>query len=96
MIIGAQRGSPGGRNGAGKSYVIFNASFTASFDLAILNGSNGFRLDGIDAFDRSGTAVSKAGDVNRDGFDDLLISATGADPGGHSEAGESYVIFASR
>ena len=43
------------------------------FDLGTLNGTNGFRLDGIDADDRSGRSVSSAGDVNGDGFDDLII-----------------------
>jgi hypothetical protein len=34
--------------------------------------------------------VSGAGDVNGDGFDDLIIGAFGAGPNGH---GQSYVIF---
>ena len=55
-------------------------------------GTSGFRLDGIDATDRSGISVSAAGDVNGDGFDDLIIGATGADPVSNSE-GESYVFF---
>ena len=49
------------------------------FAPGILNGTNGFRLDGIDADDNSGVSVSSAGD----GFDDLMIGApdagTGAD-----------------
>ena len=60
--------------------------------LATLNGTNGFRLDGIDAGDQSGMSVSSAGDVNGDGFDDLIIGASDADPGGDSYAGESYVV----
>ena len=54
---------------------------------------NGFRLDGIDADDRSGRSVAGAGDVNGDGIDDLIIGAPGADPGGRYDAGESYVVF---
>ena len=46
-----------------------------------VNGTNGFRLDGIAVDDRSGISVSGAGDVNGDGFDDLLIGAYRADPG---------------
>jgi hypothetical protein len=41
-----------------------------------LNGSNGFAINGIAANDFSGWSVSSAGDVNGDGFDDLIIGAT--------------------
>ena len=70
--------------------------FGAALDLSTLDGSNGFRIDGIDTSDFSGRALSSAGDVNGDGFDDILIGAYGADPGGNTYAGESYVIFGSR
>ena len=95
LIIGALDGDPGGDSEAGESYVVFGKSsgFTAAVDLSTLNGTDGFRLDGIDADDHSGRAVSSAGDVNGDGFDDLIIGAFGGDPGGDSDAGESYVVF---
>jgi Ca2+-binding RTX toxin-like protein len=38
-------------------------------------------------------SVSSAGDVNGDGFDDLIIGAKGADPNGIRYAGQSYVLF---
>lgn len=57
-------------------------------------GIDGFRLDGIDADDKSGFSVSGAGDVNDDGLADLIVGAEGADPGGgNNYAGESYVVF---
>ena len=56
--------------------------FGGALDLADLDGTNGFRLDGIDPRDRSGCSVSGAGDVNGDGFADLIVGASGADPGG--------------
>jgi len=91
LIIGAI----GGDNYAGESYVVFGsgAGFAASLDLASLDGSNGFTLNGIDPDDYSGFSVSDAGDVNGDGYDDLIIGASGADPDGNSSAGESYVVF---
>ncbi len=95
LIIGARGGDPNGDSNAGESYVVFGKSsgFGSALDLAALNGTNGFRLDGIDAFDYSGCSVSSAGDVNGDGFDDLLIGAYEGDPNGDSGAGESYVVF---
>ena len=96
LLIGASRADPGGDSAAGESYVVFGhtgAFPAAGLDLATLDGINGFRIDGIDAGDSSGYSVSAAGDINGDGFDDLLIGGARADPGGDSLAGESYVVF---
>ena len=80
---------------AGSSYVVFGSSsgFGASLNLSSLNGSNGFVINGINDSDFRGSSVSGAGDINGDGFDDLIIGARDADPNGQSNAGESYVVF---
>ncbi len=95
LIVGAPRATPNGQSRAGESYVVFGkgGGFGASLNLADLNGSNGFVLNGIDGGNFSGGSVSSAGDVNGDGFDDLIIGADYADPNGQSYAGESYVVF---
>ncbi|MES1022475.1 hypothetical protein ABN584_06190 [Gloeocapsa sp. BRSZ] len=95
IIIGVNSASLNGQYRTGESYVIFGkaSGFDANLDLATLNGSNGFVINGIDAYDFSGGSVSSAGDVDGDGFDDLIIGADGADPNGRESAGESYVIF---
>ena len=69
-------------------------SLPATIDLANL-GTAGITIFGADAGDQSGFPVSSAGDVNGDGFDDLLIGAFFADASGNGKynAGESYVIF---
>ncbi len=68
---------------------------TTAIDLFTLDGSNGFRLDGENVFDESGSSVSGAGDFNGDGFDDVIVGAPSADPNGNYN-GSSYVLFGSR
>ncbi len=72
------------------------ASLPATIDLNTL-GSTGIVIFGVDANDRSGRNVSNAGDVNGDGFVDLLIATPYAAASGNakSNAGESYLIFGS-
>ena len=98
LIIGAPKAEdPTGNNREGESYVVFGQAtgFSAIFDLETLDGSNGFRMTGIDENDQSGFSVSGAGDFNGDGFDDLIIGAPYAEPveGGPRGNGESYVVF---
>ena len=96
LIIGAQGADPNGTYNAGESYVVFGGSSVGSsgtIELSTLNGTNGFVINGIDPGDYSGSSVSNAGDVNGDGVDDLIIGASGADPNGTNDAGESYVVF---
>jgi hypothetical protein len=93
LIIGARfADSIGNNNGA--SYVVFGKAtgFAANLELSALDGTNGFKLSGVAGSDESGTSVSDAGDVNGDGFDDLIIGARGADPNG-LDSGASYVVF---
>ena len=96
LIIGARYADPNGES-SGETYVVYggiSAPGTAGvLALSALNGANGFILNGIDQSDRSGISVSSAGDVNGDGYDDLIIGASSADPNGNSEAGETYLIY---
>ena len=95
LIIGAEGADPNGNSFAGSSYVLFGRSggFASVLNLSTLNGTNGFRLDGVAASDSSGVSVSHAGDLNGDGYEDLLVGADGADPNGNTSAGSSYVLF---
>lgn len=68
-------------------------SFPAQIDLSDLNGSNGFVINGANAFDRAGISVSAAGDFNGDGVADIIVGADGVDPDGRINAGASYIVF---
>src|SRR5260221_11725376 len=64
----------------------------AVLNLSSLDGKTGFKISGEVAGDYSGVSVSAAGDVNGDGFADLLIGAPGAAPNGPG-SGASHVVF---
>jgi hypothetical protein len=76
VIVGAPLADAGGSD-AGAAYVVFGGDdgFPESFDLADLNGTNGFAVLGADAGDRAGASVAGAGDINGDGFDDLVLNS---------------------
>ena len=100
LIIGAiaANGPGNARHYAGDSYVVFGhaGNFSAEIELAaIAAGNGGFVIHGQDAVDRSGWSVSSAGDINNDGFDDLVIGAIDADGPSNSRdlAGDTYVVF---
>ena len=65
------------------------SGYKASTRFTSLSDSEGFRIEGIDAGDKAGFSVNTAGDINKDGYADILIGA----PGAASKKGESYVIF---
>ena len=71
------------------------SGFAAEIDLAaVAAGNGGFVIHGQDVRDQSGTSVSSAGDINGDGFDDLIIGAElGYGRTLQRPAGDSYVVF---
>jgi hypothetical protein len=93
VIVGAPFASSETFN-PGAAYVVFgkSESFAAVLNLGALDGTTGFKLAGAKSYDNAGSAVSGAGDVNGDGFADIVVGAPGADPNG-SVSGASYVIF---
>ena len=131
IIVGAYTAAPGGRNAAGKTYIVYGYASLGTEDGAG-HGScsdgldNGGAFDGTDLgdsecfvnliagadlavygddrADRSGHSV-RAGDIDGDGTDDLIIGANEADGSGSGtscgtgevgdqcDAGETYVIY---
>jgi len=81
VIVGADGANPDGRIKAGSAYVYSGA------DGSLLWQGNGGKTN-----DRFGTSVSAAGDVNADGFDDLIVGSPGRTVSGHVESGRAFVI----
>jgi hypothetical protein len=83
VVVGAHNNDGGGGN-AGRAYVFFgSATPDATADLV---------LTGAAAGDWFGWSVGTAGDVNRDGYDDVVVGAKANDAAGTS-AGRAYVFF---
>jgi len=95
LIIGARYASPAAATNAGRSYVVFGKSTTSPINLsAVAAGSGGFVVNGQCSNDLSGSSVACAGDVNGDGFADVIIGASNNTPAGAQPyAGSSYVLF---
>jgi hypothetical protein len=90
VVVGARYADPNG-DASGRAYVIYGSADPDEVDLATL-GAGGFVLDGEAVDDNAGVSVSGAGDVNGDGFEDLIVGAYGSDAIG-MDAGRGYVIF---
>ena len=92
LIVGAALGTGNG-TGSGKTYIVFGKTTSTALNLAsVAAGNGGFVIQGEAAGDVSGRSVSSAGDMNGDGYADLLVGAPGSDTTG-SDAGKGYVIY---
>jgi hypothetical protein len=87
-------GSPNIYNGAGVdsggARIVFGRSgpFTPTLNISALNGTDGFTFTGLKSEEFTGYSVSSAGDVNGDGFADIIIGTSGYD-----RKPDAYVIF---
>jgi Ca2+-binding RTX toxin-like protein len=93
ILIGAPSANPSDRYDAGIAYVIFGGDAPTDIDLRHLTVEDGFKIAGDSAGFFAGARVSSAGDLNHDGYDDLMVSATGADIDGRTNAGQVFVIY---
>ena len=83
ILIGAFFASRDGVPAIGETYLLFGAETSdAVVDLGSLDGGDGFVFRGLEKNNLSGRSIAGAGDINADGFDDILISGyAGGDSG---------------
>ncbi|RYF91605.1 MAG: hypothetical protein EON95_14660 [Caulobacteraceae bacterium] len=81
-------------DGRGEVYVVYgkDSGVPATLAPSAFDGTNGFRIIGSAAGDYLGFGLAGGRDVNGDGYEDLVISATRADANG-VDAGAVYVVF---
>ncbi len=88
VVIGAWVAAPGGRVAAGSASIFHGApSGIAPIATRV--------LEGVTAGDWFGISVASAGDVNNDGFGDLVIGASVAAPLGRTQAGTANIFHGS-
>ncbi|PCJ55218.1 MAG: hypothetical protein COA70_02950 [Planctomycetota bacterium] len=80
FILGERNENSGGLFGNGSATVYSG-----------LDGSVLYKLFGENSFDGFGASVSRAGDINQDGYDDFLINADAINLGGLSDTGAVYL-----
>jgi hypothetical protein len=65
-------------------------------DLSAVNGVNGFRIYGTTLYERAGSSVASAGDVNGDGLADIIVGAPGVPLSAYGSTDyAAYVVFGS-
>ncbi len=89
FLIGAYHNDENGYY-TGQTYLILGKATGWSMDTDLSAADASFWGEDID--DQSGISVSGAGDVNGDGYDDIIIGAYANDDGGN-QAGQTYLFL---
>ncbi|WP_395378195.1 hypothetical protein [Marinicella sp. W31] len=95
LLINAPDASPNGITKAGSVYLIFGKTTRRfnTLDLINLNSNIGIKFNGTVPMATTGATMSFAGDVNNDGYDDILIGSRYENIGNTSSAGKVYLIY---
>ncbi|MGH2528708.1 MAG: hypothetical protein ACRDH0_05135 [Actinomycetota bacterium] len=93
LVIGAPAMAGFGGSGAAATYVLYGTTERLSGTVSL--SLTAARLVGEELDDRPGLGVAGAGDLDRDGFEDLVLGADLEDTGGLN-AGAAYVFYGSQ
>jgi hypothetical protein len=86
IVVGVPGFDGSGGSDSGRAYLYYGGSGTP-------NGGVDFLWEGADQSDLFGQAVDGAGDVNGDGYEDVIIGAPNADNGAVTFTGKAYLYF---
>ncbi len=94
IYSGAYADGAGDVNGDGYSDIVFggNGEVYICFGGAVPDNNPDITFTGETSFDSFGNSVTGVGDINGDGFDDVIIGAFTNDAGG-TDAGRAFVYF---
>jgi hypothetical protein len=95
IAVSAQDASPNGVAKAGEVYVVLGSPdpVDPSLDPGSLDGNNGFIVEGVLEGGFAGFGLAGAGDVNGDGFQDIIIGAYSAPRPDLGPDGAAYVVY---
>ena len=88
LLIGATGAGPSDQ---GMAFVVFGSASGTAPPVSL--NSAGLRMTGELSGDAAGASVACAGDVDADGFDDVLIGAPFADSPGLLNTGAAYLVY---
>jgi hypothetical protein len=88
VVVGAPHATVANATFTGRAFVFYGSAF------GLKTGANDYvTIDGADGADgQFGFSATGAGDVNGDGFADIIVSASGARVGGMAGVGKVYVF----
>jgi hypothetical protein len=95
ILLSAPRQGIAGYKTPGSAYVVFGKADTATVDLAALTAAQGFRIIGLSEMHVPDT-IAGAGDVDGDGYSDVVVTAAYFRKRGFDYRGGAAVIYGGR